>query len=763
VTRPPIEMEGGNFLSDGAGRCVTTDANTWRNAAFGYTEADIKDLFRAYYGCQQTTIVPAMENEGTGHVDMSVHITAPGEVIVGKYSANDDYTNAQRLDVTAARLEASGFLVRRVGMPRNGGQTVFRSYTNALAVNGKVLVPVYAADTRFEGGDPGRIRRGIPGPGHRSDSLGRHHSNGGRGPLRDHDLREIGRCGGDIAIASHVHAVAGALAVFAQACAPGGGESAPDLGTLSDGTKGDGVMSLTARFRVDPVANGEPGTTTFSFQSWGSLELEAMQEEATAMRIQLVVESELGTRRSHRGKAPTLAVSAPRSAPVEFVVTVLNWGDKTAEGDLAVELETAAIRGLEFIANEPNCEGCSDPAGKLRARLLSAIGDAKATIDIAIYGFSDATVKDALCNAMARGVRVRAVVDDAATSPDRGTYYEQLFGENGIQSCGAEIVPVVSDGIMHQKFLIIDEGDVSAVLLAGSANFTPSAFDEEHNHMLVIHGEPELMAAYSIEFQQLFTKCNVDRFVPMSRCNECTPACVEDRNEEGPWDIADGTVSVEFAPSDDGLRTLRGATRESLTQTRDDSCDDPAANCFCSASKDKWRCTYCADGDGSWGILGEAQQSIRFSVFAATDDCFALGAARAMERGVEVTAIWDATNAASVHSQDDYLCAMGAKTYIAAWAGRPGSNFNHNKIVVADDVVFDGSMNISRSGSEENYENSLVFRSESIAFRFASYLDAEVQILEGMDITARDKAECLCAFDDALCGTAPTAFLKPGH
>ena len=150
VTRPPIEMEGGNFLSDGAGRCVTTDANTWRNAAFGYTEADIKDLFRAYYGCQQTTIVPAMENEGTGHVDMSVHITAPGEVIVGKYSANDDYTNAQRLDVTAARLEASGFLVRRVGMPRNGGQTVFRSYTNALAVNGKVLVPVYAADTRFE-------------------------------------------------------------------------------------------------------------------------------------------------------------------------------------------------------------------------------------------------------------------------------------------------------------------------------------------------------------------------------------------------------------------------------------------------------------------------------------------------------------------------------------------------------------------------------------------------------------------------------------
>lgn len=150
VARPPIEMEGGNFLSDGQGRCVTTDANVARNAAFGYTQDDIRALLRDYLGCVRTTVVPAMQNEGTGHVDMSVHITAPGEVIVGKYDPRDDAVNAQRLETAAARLAADGFLVRRVWMPKNDGQTVFRSYTNALAVNGKVLVPVYAEDRRGE-------------------------------------------------------------------------------------------------------------------------------------------------------------------------------------------------------------------------------------------------------------------------------------------------------------------------------------------------------------------------------------------------------------------------------------------------------------------------------------------------------------------------------------------------------------------------------------------------------------------------------------
>ena len=38
----------------------------------------------------------------------------------------------------------------RIPMPSNAGHSVFRSYTNALAVNDRVLVPVYDEDSRFE-------------------------------------------------------------------------------------------------------------------------------------------------------------------------------------------------------------------------------------------------------------------------------------------------------------------------------------------------------------------------------------------------------------------------------------------------------------------------------------------------------------------------------------------------------------------------------------------------------------------------------------
>jgi agmatine/peptidylarginine deiminase len=149
VSRPAIEIEGGNLLSNGAGTCVATDALVSRNAAMGYDSSDVRAILRDYYGCDHTVLVPAMYGEGTGHVDMSVHITDTDEVLVGQYDDSDS-VNAQRLDAAAARLADAGFQVTRIPMPSNDGRSVFRSYTNGLAVNDSVLVPVYDEDLRYE-------------------------------------------------------------------------------------------------------------------------------------------------------------------------------------------------------------------------------------------------------------------------------------------------------------------------------------------------------------------------------------------------------------------------------------------------------------------------------------------------------------------------------------------------------------------------------------------------------------------------------------
>ncbi len=150
LARPPIEIEGGNLLADGNGRCVTTERLVANNADLGYDAADVRGILRDYYGCQTTVIVPPIQGEGTGHVDMLVHLAGGNTALVGDYPPDEDPTNAARLDTAAARLSAAGFDVVRVPMPSNDGQQVFRTYTNALAVNGVVLLPVYDDDSRFE-------------------------------------------------------------------------------------------------------------------------------------------------------------------------------------------------------------------------------------------------------------------------------------------------------------------------------------------------------------------------------------------------------------------------------------------------------------------------------------------------------------------------------------------------------------------------------------------------------------------------------------
>jgi agmatine deiminase len=144
VSRPRMELEGGNIQSNGRGTCVTTTRAVEQNeAAFTADEAYVKDTLRDYLGCRTTLIVPRLVGEGTGHVDMFVHLVDVDTALVGEYDAADDPTNADITDRAAETLADAGFDVTRIPMPSNA-DGVYRSYTNALAVNDAVMVPVYA-------------------------------------------------------------------------------------------------------------------------------------------------------------------------------------------------------------------------------------------------------------------------------------------------------------------------------------------------------------------------------------------------------------------------------------------------------------------------------------------------------------------------------------------------------------------------------------------------------------------------------------------
>lgn len=152
VYRPGVATEGGNFMSNGQGFCVVTNWLLQENPSL--TPQELQDIQKNYYGCEETVVLQRLEGEGTGHVDMFAKFLSADLILVGEYDRFDP-VNAAILDENVERLErfaaARGWPLEVVRMPMPyGAGGVYRSYTNSLMVNNRVLVPTYAGDRRYE-------------------------------------------------------------------------------------------------------------------------------------------------------------------------------------------------------------------------------------------------------------------------------------------------------------------------------------------------------------------------------------------------------------------------------------------------------------------------------------------------------------------------------------------------------------------------------------------------------------------------------------
>ncbi|MCJ7723714.1 MAG: phospholipase D-like domain-containing protein, partial [Anaerolineales bacterium] len=105
--------------------------------------------------------------------------------------------------------------------------------------------------------------------------------------------------------------------------------------------------------------------------------------------------------------------------------------------------------------------------------LVMAIEQARHSIDVAAYSMNLWDMRDALINAFHRGVTVRIVME----SDNKSEEVPQELSDAGI--------PIVGDrreGLMHNKFVIIDRSEV----WTGSMNFTISGSYRDNNNLVRI-------------------------------------------------------------------------------------------------------------------------------------------------------------------------------------------------------------------------------------------------------------------------------------
>lgn len=109
-------FEGGNFMANDRGDCLTVDNDT----SSRIPEA----VFHDYYGCKRVVRLPF--EKGIGHVDESVRFLTSDTVV----------TDSAKYETLLNEL---GFKVVRLPRPLQRYET----YVNSLLVNGTIFVPIY--------------------------------------------------------------------------------------------------------------------------------------------------------------------------------------------------------------------------------------------------------------------------------------------------------------------------------------------------------------------------------------------------------------------------------------------------------------------------------------------------------------------------------------------------------------------------------------------------------------------------------------------
>ncbi len=323
------------------------------------------------------------------------------------------------------------------------------------------------------------------------------------------------------------------------------------------------------------------------------------------------------------------------------------------------------------------------PAEAIAERVVGFLGGAERSLDLALYdvrlpGEIGDRVGNAIRAAHARGVRVRIVFNQDERPEDDG---ERPFfpapprtEPHVLETLGVPVKPIPGwRDLMHHKYVVRD----GEAVWTGSMNWTLDSWTRQENAVAIV-GSRGVAAAYTRNFGEL-------------------------------WDVGRIGDSGDFdAATADGIRPWfcpgRGPELSHRIAKR----------------------------------IGAARRRVRIATPLLTAGPILGTLAEVIEEDrVDVAGVCDATQVRQVFGQwaanphSSWKGPLLARCLVAFHGKRstpyaPGSlhDFMHAKVTVADDVVFLGSFNLSRSG-EMNAENVLEIADGALADRMAAWIDEQ--------------------------------------
>lgn len=300
---------------------------------------------------------------------------------------------------------------------------------------------------------------------------------------------------------------------------------------------------------------------------------------------------------------------------------------------------------FEIYFTDPANPASKQQTGGIEQAIIASIDAARLSVDMAIYSLSLREVGNALLRARDRGVAVRVVME----SDSRERSLPQALIEGGLPILGDR-----REGLMHDKFIIIDRSEV----WTGSLNFTVSGVYEDNNNLIHIRSV-RVAENYLTEFDEMYTD---DLFGPDSIASTPHPRL----NVEG---IA---VETYFSPDD------RVAIR--LVE-----------------------------------LLQGAQESIHFLAYSFTSDDIAQAMRDRHAAGVTVKGVMDDSQVKSnLGTEFELFVQSGLDVRLDGNKGL----MHHKIIVIDRSIVITGSYNFTSSAENKNDENLVILFNPAIAELF---------------------------------------------
>jgi len=277
--------------------------------------------------------------------------------------------------------------------------------------------------------------------------------------------------------------------------------------------------------------------------------------------------------------------------------------------------------------------------------LVQAIAEARISVDIAVYSINLWNIGDALLDAYHRGLQVRIVMDSDNMTDD---VPQELKAE------GIKIIGDRREGLMHNKFAILDRQDV----WTGSMNFTIGSLYYDNNNLIHIHST-DMAENFLTEFDEMFL---YDMFGRDIISDTPHPQVL----------VGDTWIEVYFSPDD-------GVAKHIVN------------------------------------LIDNANESIYFMAYSFTSDDIGAAIVERKQAGIFVKGVMDEGQVKSnTGTEFDSFLQAGITVLKDGNSGL----MHNKVIIIDRKIVITGSYNFSRNAETVNDENVVVIHNSEISEKY---------------------------------------------